>query len=411
MVHSTGTCRLGRRHFISAAAGSALTAGFYPTRARAANPVRIGVINDMSGPYAAASGRGSVVGAQMAIADFGGRVLGRPIELVSADHQNKADVGLAILREWFGPRKVSMAADFANTSVALGVQPLLTEFNRIALFTSVASSVLTGKACSPLSAQWAHDTYATTAPLINAMLKQGHDSFFFLVADYTFGDILAGDAVNAVKSGGGKLLGTSRHPLATSDFASYLLAAQTSGAKVIVLCNGGTDTTNAYKQAVEFGLEKSHIFVTPIMFLSDVHSLGVPTAHDLQFTTSWYWDQNDQTRTWSQLFKSASGTIPNDTNAATYSAVLSYLHAMTQAGTDDSQQVMKAIKAMTVSDVFAQNGHVRADGKMIFDRYLARVKTPDESKSEWDLLTILSRIPGADGFRPLSQSECPLVKA
>jgi branched-chain amino acid transport system substrate-binding protein len=368
------------------------------------------VINDMSGPYAAASGRGSIIGAQMAIADFGGQVLGRPVELVSADHQNKADVGLAILREWFGPRNVMIAADFGNTSVALGVVPLLTELNRIALFTSVASSVLTGKACSPLSAQWAHDTYASTAPLINAMLQQGHDSFFFLVADYTFGDILAGDAVAAVKAAGGRLLGRSRHPLGTSDFASYLLAAQTSGAKVIVLCNGGTDTTNAYKQAVEFGLEKDHIFVTPIMFLSDVHSLGVATAHDLQFTTSWYWDQNDETRAWSKRFKAASGTIPNDTNAATYSAVLSYLRAMTQAGTDDSAQVMKAIKAMTVSDVFAKNGHVRVDGKMIFDRYLTRVKTPAESKSEWDLLEILRTIPAAEGFRPLEQSECALVK-
>jgi branched-chain amino acid transport system substrate-binding protein len=401
-----GALGLPRRRFVSAAVAS----GIVPVGARAAGPIRIGVINDMSGPYAAASGRGSIIGAQMAIADFGGQVLGRPVELVSADHQNKADVGLAILREWFGPRNVMIAADFGNTSVALGVVPLLTELNRIALFTSVASSVLTGKACSPLSAQWAHDTYASTAPLINAMLQQGHDSFFFLVADYTFGDILAGDAVAAVKAAGGRLLGRSRHPLGTSDFASYLLAAQTSGAKVIVLCNGGTDTTNAYKQAVEFGLEKDHIFVTPIMFLSDVHSLGVATAHDLQFTTSWYWDQNDETRAWSKRFKAASGTIPNDTNAATYSAVLSYLRAMTQAGTDDSAQVMKAIKAMTVSDVFAKNGHVRVDGKMIFDRYLTRVKTPAESKSEWDLLEILRTIPAAEGFRPLEQSECALVK-
>ena len=401
-----GALGLPRRRFVSAAVAS----GIVPVGARAAGPIRIGVINDMSGPYAAASGRGSIIGAQMAIADFGGQVLGRPVELVSADHQNKADVGLAILREWFGPRNVMIAADFGNTSVALGVVPLLTELNRIALFTSVASSVLTGKACSPLSAQWAHDTYACTAPLINAMLQQGHDSFFFLVADYTFGDILAGDAVAAVKAAGGRLLGRSRHPLGTSDFASYLLAAQTSGAKVIVLCNGGTDTTNAYKQAVEFGLEKDHIFVTPIMFLSDVHSLGVATAHDLQFTTSWYWDQNDETRAWSKRFKAASGTIPNDTNAATYSAVLSYLRAMTQAGTDDSAQVMKAIKAMTVSDVFAKNGHVRVDGKMIFDRYLTRVKTPAESKSEWDLLEILRTIPAAEGFRPLEQSECALVK-
>lgn len=398
-----------RRRLLAAGAALAASPIFRP--ARAADPLRIGVINDQTGPYAAASGPGSVAAARMAVADFGGQVLGRPVELVSADHQNKPDVGLAILREWFGPGKVRMVADFGNTSVALGVQPLLTEFDRIAMFTSVASSVLTGKACSPLSVQWAHDTYATTAPLINAMLKRGHDTFYFLVADYTFGDVLAGDAINAVKIGGGRLLGTSRHPLATSDFASYLVAAQASGAKVIVLCNGGTDTTNAYKQAVEFGLEKEHIFVTPIMFLSDVHSLGVSTAHDLLFTTSWYWDQNDRTRAWSKRFQSAAGTIPNDTHAATYSAVLSYLRAVAQAGTDDSQPVMKAIRGMTVSDAFAQGGKVRTDGKMIFDRYLARVKQPAESKDEWDLLDILRTIPGNEGFRPLSQSECPMVKA
>jgi branched-chain amino acid transport system substrate-binding protein len=218
---------IGRRRALAAATGAA----FVSARTRAAAPLRIGVTNDMSGPYAAASGRGAIIAARMAVSDFGGGVLNRPVEILSADHQNKPDTGLAIIREWFGPGNVSMVCDFGNTPIALGTQPMLTQFNKIAIYTSVASSVLTGKACSPLSAHWAHETYSTTAPLMKAMLAQGRDTFFFLVADYTFGDILAGDAVNAVKAGGGKLLGTSRHPLATADFASYLLAAQTSGAK------------------------------------------------------------------------------------------------------------------------------------------------------------------------------------
>ena len=398
---------LGRRQILATAAGATLLS----RPGRAATPLRIGVINDMSGPYAAIAGRGSVVAAQMAIADFGGSVLNRPVEVVSADHQNKPDAGLAIIREWFGPGNVSMVCDFANTPVALGTQPMLTQFQKIAIYTSVASSVLTGKACSPLSAHWAHDTYATTAPLIQAMLAQGLDTFFFLVADYTFGDILAGDSANAVKAGGGKLLGTSRHPLASADFASYLLSAQTSGAKVIVLCNGGTDTTNAYKQAVEFGLERKQTFVTPIMFLSDVHSLGIPTAHGLQFTQSWYWDQTEETRAWSKRYQSVAGTVPNDTHAATYSAVLNYLRAIAAANSDAAQPVMQSLKSLTISDVFAKGGHVRQDGRMMFDRYLTRVKTPEQSKGEWDMLEVVRTIPGSTGFRPLADSECAFVKA
>ncbi|HBK09137.1 MAG TPA: ABC transporter permease [Acetobacteraceae bacterium] len=394
-----------------AATGAALISPAARAAANAAVPVRIGVINDMSGPYADIGGRGSVIAAKMAAADFGGSVLNRPVEILNADHLNKPDVGLPIIREWFGPGNVGMVMDFGNTPIALGTQPMLTQFNKIAIYTSVASAVLTGKACSPLSAHWAHDSYATTAPLVRAMVARGLDTFFFLVADYTFGDIMANDAAAGIKAAGGKLLGTSRHPMASSDFASYLLAAQTSGAKVIVLCNGGTDTTNAYKQAVEFGLAKTQTFVTPIMFLSDVHSLGVQTAQGLQFTQSWYWDQTDETRAWSKHFMEVAGRRPNDTHAAAYSAVLNYLRAMAQANTDEAQAVMRSLKSLTINDVFAKGGHVRQDGRMMFDRYLARVKSPDQSKSEWDELEILQTIPAAEGFRPLSQSECGYIKA
>ncbi|MEI7714158.1 MAG: ABC transporter substrate-binding protein [Rhodospirillales bacterium] len=400
--------RLGRRHAIAGAAAAA-AAGF-ARPSRAANPLRIGIINDMNGPYSAVSGPGAVVAAKMAIADFGGTVLQRSVELLSADHLNKADTGLAIVKEWFGPGNVSMVADFANTSVALGVQPMLTQLNKIAMYTSVGTSILTGKACSPLSVHWAHDTYATTAPLIRAMLQQGKKTFFFMIADYTFGDILAGDALAAVKAGDGKIVGTVRHPLASSDFASYLIAAQASGADVVVLCNAGTDATNAYKQAIEFGLPAKQTFVTPLMFLSDVHSLGQAAAGGLQFTNSWYWDQNDETRAWAKRFKDTTGTIPNDAHVATYSAVLHYLRAIAKSGSDEAQTVMKAMHATEVNDVFAKKGKIRVDGKMVFDRYLFRAKTPSESKGEWDLLAAVRDIPAENGFRPLAESECAFIK-
>jgi len=397
--------RQGRRAALAGAASMAIV------RARAAAPLRVGIINDMNGPYAAVSGPGAVVAAKMAAADFGGSVLNRPVEIVSADHLNKADAGLAIVREWFGPGNVSMVADFANTSVGLGVQPMLTQFNKIAIYTSVGSTIFTGKACSPLSIHWAHDTYSTTQPLMRAMMTQGKTSFFFLVADYTFGDILAGDCKAALDAGGGKLLGSIRHPLGTSDFASYLIAAQSSGAQVVVLCDAGTDLTNAYKQAIEFGLPQKQTFVTPIMFLSDVHALGATTGHGLQFTQSWYWDQTDATRAWAKRYQAEMRQMPNDVHAATYSAVLNYLRAIAQAGTDEAQTVMKALKSMTIDDVFTKGGHVRADGKMVFDRFLTKVKSPADSSGPWDLLSIERTIPAADGFRPLSESECPLVKS
>ena len=401
---------LGRRQVLAASGAAAATLGGI-RRARAADPVRIGVINDMTGPYAAISGPGAVIGARMAVADFGGSVLGRPVELLSADHQNKADIGLAIIREWFGPGKVGMVADFSNTSVALGTQPMLAQFDKIAMYTGVGSSILTGEACSARSVHWAHDSYAATRPMIAAMIAQGLDSFYFLVADYTFGDVVANDCSKAIEAGGGKLLGTSRHPLNNSDFAANLLSAKSSGAKVVVLCNAGTDATNAYKQAVEFGIAPALPFLSPIMFMSDIHALGLPAAQGVQFTTSWYWDQNDETRAFAKRFFEQAKYMPNDTHAAIYSAITAYLKAMAAAGTEDATAVMKAIHAMPVNDVFAKNGQVRPDGKMVFDRYLVRAKKPAQSRGGWDELEIVRTIPAAQGFRPLSDHACPLLKA
>ena len=373
------------------------------------DPVRIGVLGDFSGPYSGISGEGSAVAARFAIADFGGKVLGRPIEVVTADHQNKPDVGMAIVREWFGPGNVSLVIDVANSAIALGIQPLLTEMHRIAIYTTVGNSDLIGKACSPLSVLWPHDTWSNTVAPIRALQKKGKKTFFLIAADYAFGKTLENDATTAITAGGGKVLGVARHPLHAGDFSSLLVSAQASGAEVVMLLNGGVDFVNSFKQAVEFHLTDKQAVVGPIVFLSDIHSLGLETAQGLQFAQSWYWDQNDITRAWANRYFASQKAMPNDTHAAAYSAVLQYLRAVQRAGTDTAETVMANLRSMTVFDMFTPEGHIRADGKLIFDRYLVRVKSPTESRGPWDYLSITSKIAAADAFRPLSESECRLV--
>lgn len=373
-------------------------------------PFRIGVLGDFSGPYSAISGEGSVTAARFAIADVGGKVLDRSIELVTADHQNKADVGLAIVREWFGRDNVAVITDVTNSAIALGVQPLLTEMHRIALYTTVGNSDLIGKACSPLSVLWAQDTWSNTVVPIRALQQQGKTTFFLISADYAFGKTLENNATTAITAGGGKVLGTARHPLNSSDFSSYLLVAQASGAQVVMLLNGGLDFVNSFKQAVEFGLPRKQTIVAPIVFLSDIHSLGLELAQGLQFAQSWYWDQNDASRAWAKRFYDQRQVMPDDTHAATYSAVLQYLRAVERAGTDKAEAVMTTLRSSTISDVFTPEGHMRADGKMIFDRYLVRAKRPEESRGPWDCLTITSKIAAADAFEPLAESACPFVR-
>jgi branched-chain amino acid transport system substrate-binding protein len=405
--------RVGRRGFmLGAAAATAAPVVLRSARAQTtAGPLRIGVLGDFSGPYSAISGEGSAVAAGLAIADFGGTVLGRPIELVTADHLNKPDVGLSIVREWFGPGDVAMITDGTNSAIALGIQPLLTEHHRIALYTTVGNSDLIGRACSPLSAVWAHDTWSNVVSPIRALMASGVDTFYLIAADYAFGKTLETDATNTIVAGNGKVLGTARHPINSSDFSSYLLTAQASGAQAVMLLNGGLDFVNCFKQAVEFELPKKQAIIAPIVFLSDIHSLGLPLAQGLQFAQSWYWDLNDTTRAWSKRFYDLRKRMPDDTHAATYSAVLEYLRAVERAKTDTAEQVMAELKSMTVSDAFTPNGHVRADGKMVFDRYLVRVKRPEESRGPWDYLSIVSKVSAADAFRPLADSVCPFVKA
>ena len=379
--------------------------------AQTAGPLRIGVLGDFSGPYAGISGEGSAVAARFAIEDFGGAVLNRRVEVVTADHQNKPDLGLSITREWFGPGNVSLVIDVANSAIALGIQPLLTEMHRIAIYTTVGNSDLIGKACSPLSVLWPHDTWSNTVVPIRAMMAQGKKTFFLLAADYAFGKTLENDATTAIVAGGGKVLGVARHPLHEHDFSSMLISAQASGADVVMLLNGGVDFVNSFKQAAEFHLMDKQAVAGPIVFLSDIHSLGLEAAQGLRFAQSWYWDQNDQTRAWSKRFFAVQKVMPNDTHAAAYSAVLQYLLAVRQAGTDTAEPVMQALRSMTVSDMFTPHGTIRMDGKMIFDRYLVRVKSPGESKGPWDYLEITAKIAAADAFRPLSESECRLVRS
>jgi branched-chain amino acid transport system substrate-binding protein len=366
--------------------------------------VKIGVLNDQTGLYADLGGPGSVVAARMAVEDFGGTVLGKPIEIVSGDHQNKSDVGAAIAREWFDVGKVDMATGFDHSAVALAA-----EKNRIAIAGAVGSTAFTGKSCTPTEASWIYDSYALTTSLAKAVVAEGRDSWFFLTVDYTFGHSLEADATAAVKAAGGKVLGSVRHPLNTADFSSYLLQAQASGAKVIAFANGGGDMVNATKQANEFGLTKNQNIVSLLVFISDVHSMQLQAAQGLKFVTAFYWDRNEETRAWSKRFFDRFGRMPTMPQAAVYSAITHYLGAIAAAGTDEAKAVMAKMRERPVNDFYVKDGHLREDGRLVHDMYLAQVKTPQESKGPWDYYKILATIPGDQAFRSLADGGCPLV--
>jgi branched-chain amino acid transport system substrate-binding protein len=377
--------------------------------ARAAESFTIGVMNDESGPYADLSGPGGVEMARMAIGDFGGSVLGKPIELLVADHQNKVDVGLAIARQWYDERGVRAIFDITNSGVALAIQDLAKARDRIVIFDSGSSSDLTGKACSPRGIQWNADNWSNTVALIRPLIRQGLNSFFFITADYAFGASLETNAREAIAAGGGTVVGGVRSPLNTADFSSYLIAAQGSGAKVVVFALAGADVSNAVKQANEYKLSPAQYLATPITYLSDVHALGLDVAHGLTFMQSWYWDLNDDTRAFAKRFYAKRGRMPNDNQVALYSSMRHYLEAVAKAGTDDSGAVMKAIQEAPNHDIFTANGSVRADGRVLYDRYLTQVKTPEESKYPWDYLTVLAKIPAAEAFRPPGAGGCTLT--
>jgi branched-chain amino acid transport system substrate-binding protein len=371
--------------------------------------VRIGVLNDQSGLYADLGGPGSVVAARMAVEDAGGKVLGKPVEIVFADHQNKADIGVAVARQWFEIGKVDMAIGFDNSSVALAVEQLAAEHNRIAIAGAVGSTAFTGKSCTPTEASWIYDSYALTTSLAKSIVAQGLDTWFFITVDYAFGHSLEADATSAVLAAGGKVVGSVRHPLNTADFGSYLLQAQASGAKVVALANGAGDMINAIKQANEFGLTKTQTMVSLLVFISDVHSMELKAAQGLKLVTGFYWDRDEETRAWSKRFFERHGRMPTMVQASVYSAIRHYLDAIAAAGTDEAKAVMAKMREMPVNDFYAKNGRLREDGRLVHDMYFAQVKKPSESTRPWDYYTVLGVIPGDQAFRPLAEGGCPLV--
>ena len=392
---------------------SAIGLGVADARAQISDGVvKIGVLNDQSGLYADLGGPGSVVAARMAVEDFGGTVLGKPVEIVFADHQNKSDVGVAVAREWFEVGNVDMAIGFDHSAVALAVEQLAYEKNRIAIAGAVGSTAFTGKSCTPTEASWIYDSYALTTSLAKAIVAEGRDSWFFITVDYAFGQQLEHDAEEVVTSMGAKVLGNVRHPLNSPDLSSFLLQGQNSGAKVIALANAGSDLVNAIKAASEFGIATSgkQKLVSLGIGLNETRAIGLEAAQGLYLTEAWYWDYTEEPRAFAKRFFDRFGKMPTSTQAGDYSSTMHYLKAVAAAGTDDADTVMRKMREIPVNDFFAKNGHIREDGLMVHDLYLAQVKQPSESKDSWDVYEILSVIPGDEAFLPLAKSACPMLK-
>ena len=376
------------------------------------NEVKIGVLNDQSGTYADLAGPGSTLAAKMAVEDSKAILKGMKVEVISADHQNKPDVGSAIARKWYDSEGVDVIVDVPTSSVALAVNQITKEKGKAFLVSGAASSDLTGKACSPNTIHWTYDTWELANGTGSAIVKTGGKSWFFLTADYAFGHALERDTSAVVVKEGGKVVGAVRHPFPTSDFSSFLLQAQASKAQIIGLANAGADTTNAIKQAAEFGIVKGGQNIAGMLvFLTDVHALGLATAQGLIFTTSWYWDMNDPSRAWAKRFAAANGgKYPTMIQAGVYSSVLHYLKAVTAIKSDDGTKVIAEMKKLPTDDPLFGKGMVRADGRKVHNGYLVEVKKPAESKSPYDYYKIRTTIPADQAFRPMSEGGCSLVK-
>ena len=374
-------------------------------------PLKLGGILDMSGLYADITGPGEETAVKMAVEDFGGEVLGRKIEVLAADHLNKADLAANIARDMLDNQGVEMIYDVAASATALAAGEIAKARNKIVMFSGPGSIRLSNEACGPYTVHYVFDTYSQANVTGLAAVKQGLDSWFFITADYAFGHDLEKDTANVVQKAGGKVLGDVRHPLNSSDFSSYLLQAQASKAKVIGLANAGGDTINTIKQAAEFGIMKGGQKISPLLaFITDIDSVGLQTAQGLLLTEAFYWDLNDETRAFSKRFMDRVGRVPGGAQAGAYSAVTHYLKAVKAAGTTDAAAVMKIMKETPINDMFAKNGRIREDGRMVHDMYLFEVKKPSESKGRWDDYKLLATIPGGEAFQPLSESRCPLVK-
>ncbi|HYB72957.1 MAG TPA: ABC transporter substrate-binding protein [Candidatus Sulfotelmatobacter sp.] len=374
--------------------------------------VKIGVLNDQSSLYADLAGPGSVVAARMAVEDFGAAAKGLKVEVLSADHQNKPDVGSSIARQWYDVDKVDLIVDVTNSAVALAVNQITRDKAKAFIVSGAASSDLTGKACSPNTIHWTYDTWALANGTGNAIVKTGGDTWFFITADYAFGHALERDTEAVVLKSGGKVLGKVRHPLNTADFSSFLLQAQTSKAKIIGLANAGGDTINAIKQAAEFGIVKGGQNLAGLLvFITDVHGLGLQAAQGLIFTEAFYWDANEKTRAWGVRFAERDrGIHPTMIHAGVYAGITHYLKAVTALKSDDGTKVIAKMKEMPTDDPLFGKGTIRADGRKIHPMYLFEVKKPSESKGPWDYYKLRATIPAAEAFRPLDQGDCPLVK-
>ncbi len=374
------------------------------------NTVKIGYLADMSGTYRDLAGPNGLAALEMAVADFGGKVKGAKIEVVSSDDRNSPDVSSSTVRRWVENEDVDMVAGLVASSVSIAVSDILEEKGKLGIVSGSAASSITNEHCTPNHIHYVYDTYPLANGTASAIVKEGGKSWFILTADYAFGHSLEADVTKVVEENGGKVVQTLRHPFPTPDFSSFILQAQGSGADVVALANAGADTTNAINTAGEFGLTQSgQTLAALLLFLTDVHALGVDAAQGIQLTTGWYWDMNDETRAWSDRFLEKTGVRPTMVHAGIYSSTIQYLKAIEATDSDEAQTVRKQMMDTPINDMFATNGRIREDGRMVHDMYLAQVKTPAESKGEWDLYKIVRTIPAEEAFRPLSESKCPLV--
>ncbi len=398
-----------RRHLktlLSAVAIAAMTA-----TGAAADKVKLGVLTDMSGPFADLSGKGSVEAARLAVEDFGGSVLGEKIEVIFADHQQKPDVGLNLARQWYDVDGVDVILDVPNSAIALAVNNLAKEKKKIAIYASAATDRLTEDSCNGYGLHWTFDTYSQTRGASRALIDQGFDTWFMLVADYAYGHSMEQAMREAVAANGGKVVGGVRHPLQTLDFSSYLLQAQGSKAKIVALASGGDVTVNVVKQGREFGLQRSGQRLSSLLtFITDVHGLGLEMMQGLQFVVPYYWDMDDKTREFAKRFQDRVGKMPGEAQSGIYSGVLHYLKAVQAVNSKDPDKVLAKMRETPVEDMFSRNGKLLPNGRMIHDMYLVEVKAPADSKKPWDYYKIISTIPAEKAFRPLAESACPLTK-
>ena len=400
-----------KKSTLACALALATLSAFSSAQAETDKRIKIGVLTDMSGVTADATGAGSLEAAKIAIEEAGGKALGQPIELVFADHQHRPDIGASTARTWFDVDGVDVIVDIPNSSVALAVQNIAREKKKIAMFTSAGTTALTQEQCSPYGVQWAYTTYALARGTASAVVQQGKKDWFILASDYAFGQQLAKDTSEVVTAKGGNVLETVYHPLNTADFSSFILSAQASGSDILALANAGGDTINAIKQAAEFGVGQGDQKLAAMLFmLTDAHSLGLEAAQGTYLTTPAYWDLNEGTRAFTTKFQERLHKAPTFLHAGVYGSVRHYLKAVEAAGTDDADAVMAKMRELPIDDAFSQNAHIREDGLVVRDMLLAQVKTPSESKAPWDYYNILASIPGSELVWPLSESQCPMVK-